>query len=134
MTFSITGRRWVGPDAARDRAADALVQACDLPRAVALANVAAGIVVGKLGTATVTVPEIRRALHEQDDSLQGVVSEEQLMIAIEDARAHRERIVFTNGCFDVLHRGHAPRVLQVDNRADVQAAGAWMGVVGILCP
>jgi D-beta-D-heptose 7-phosphate kinase/D-beta-D-heptose 1-phosphate adenosyltransferase len=78
----------------------------EVEQAVLLSNIAAGIVVGKIGTATVTVPEIRRALHEQDDSLQGVVNEDQLMVAIEDARAHGESIVITNGCFDILHEGH----------------------------
>lgn len=89
-----------------------------MPQAVVLSNIAAGIVVGKLGTASVTVPEIRRALHEHDDSLQGVVSEEQLMIAVEDARAHKERIVFTNGCFDILHEGHVAYLEQARRLGD----------------
>jgi D-beta-D-heptose 7-phosphate kinase/D-beta-D-heptose 1-phosphate adenosyltransferase len=95
-----------------------LAAGLDMPQAVLLSNIAAGIVVGKLGTATVTVPEIRRALHEQDDSLSGVVSEEQLMIAIEDARAHKERIVFTNGCFDILHEGHVAYLEQARRLGD----------------
>ena len=79
----------------------------DLPSATALANLAAGIVVGKLGTATVSVSELRRALHEQLDLGSGkLLSEEQLLLAIEDARAHGETIVMTNGCFDILHAGH----------------------------
>ncbi len=74
--------------------------------ATALANLAAGLVVGKLGTATVSVPELRRAVHEMSDSGGGVVNEEQLLLAVADARAHGERIVMTNGCFDILHAGH----------------------------
>src|SRR6185312_5588498 len=67
---------------------------------------AAGIVVGKLGAASVSVPELRRALQEEHSSARGVMTEEQLLIAIQDARAHGERVVMTGGCFDILHAGH----------------------------
>lgn len=78
----------------------------DLPLAAALANHAAGVVVSKLGAATVTVPELRRAMEEYHRSGRGIISEEQLSIAIKDAHAHGERVVMTNGCFDILHAGH----------------------------
>ena len=77
-----------------------------LPEATALANLAAGIVVGKLGTATVSLPELRRAVQQHQNTGTGVVSEEQLVVMVEDARAHGENIVMTNGCFDILHAGH----------------------------
>lgn len=78
----------------------------DLPHAVALANLAAGIVVGKQGTAVVSVPELRRAIISEQGVERGVVSEDQLLMALEDARASGEKIVFTNGCFDIIHAGH----------------------------
>jgi len=78
----------------------------DLAQATALANLAAGIVVAKLGTATVSVPEIRRALHEDGVVERGVVSDEQLLAAVEQARGRGETVVMTNGCFDILHAGH----------------------------
>ncbi|MBB3170015.1 bifunctional D-glycero-beta-D-manno-heptose-7-phosphate kinase/D-glycero-beta-D-manno-heptose 1-phosphate adenylyltransferase HldE [Simiduia aestuariiviva] len=77
-----------------------------LPQAVGLANLAAGIVVGKLGTATISAPELRRAVKQEQGSERGVLTEEQLLMAIEEARAAGERIVFTNGCFDIIHAGH----------------------------
>ncbi|MDX1610617.1 MAG: bifunctional D-glycero-beta-D-manno-heptose-7-phosphate kinase/D-glycero-beta-D-manno-heptose 1-phosphate adenylyltransferase HldE, partial [Halofilum sp. (in: g-proteobacteria)] len=83
--------------------AAALSAGAELPQATALANLAAGIVVGKLGTATVSVAELRRALHEHDESGRGALTEDELLSMIADARAHGERIVMTNGCFDVLH-------------------------------
>lgn len=86
--------------------AAALAAGEELAEATALANVAAGIVVGKLGTATVSVPEIRRALSSRREAGYGVMSEEQLLIAVEDARAQGECVVMTNGCFDILHAGH----------------------------
>jgi D-beta-D-heptose 7-phosphate kinase/D-beta-D-heptose 1-phosphate adenosyltransferase len=78
----------------------------DLTQAMALANLAAGIVVGKLGTATVSAPELSRAVQGERGSERGVVSEEQLVNDLAVARDQGEKIVFTNGCFDLLHPGH----------------------------
>lgn len=78
----------------------------ELPQSVALANLAAGIVVAKLGTATISAPELRRAVKMEQGSERGVLTEEQLLMTIEEARAHGEKIVFTNGCFDIIHAGH----------------------------
>ena len=77
-----------------------------MPESVAMANLAAGIVVGKQGTATLSAPELRRAIIAEQGAERGVVTEEQLLMALEDARAAGERIVFTNGCFDIIHAGH----------------------------
>ncbi|MFH6599196.1 bifunctional D-glycero-beta-D-manno-heptose-7-phosphate kinase/D-glycero-beta-D-manno-heptose 1-phosphate adenylyltransferase HldE [Ectopseudomonas khazarica] len=90
----------------------------ELPNAVALANLAAGIVVGKLGTAAISAPELRRAVQREEGSERGVLSLDQLLIAIEDARAHGERIVFTNGCFDILHAGHVTYLEQARAQGD----------------
>ena len=78
----------------------------DLPAATALANIAAGLVVGKLGTATVPVPELRRSVAVSQEAGAGVVSQAQLLVMVVEARARGERIVMTNGCFDILHAGH----------------------------
>jgi len=86
--------------------AAALATGMDMDAATALANMAAGISVAKLGAATVSVPELRRALQGEQAPTRGVMSEEQLRVAVEDARAHGETIVMTNGCFDILHAGH----------------------------
>jgi len=86
--------------------AAALAGGASLPDAVTLANIAAGIVVGKLGTAAVSVPELRRAVQQEQGAERGVMSLEQLLVAVADARSHGERVVFTNGCFDIIHAGH----------------------------
>ncbi|MCB1668073.1 MAG: bifunctional D-glycero-beta-D-manno-heptose-7-phosphate kinase/D-glycero-beta-D-manno-heptose 1-phosphate adenylyltransferase HldE [Pseudomonadales bacterium] len=98
--------------------ATALAAGSDLPEAVSMANIAAGIVVGKLGTATVSMPELRRAIQQEQGSERGVVNEEQLMVDIADARAHGEKIVFTNGCFDILHAGHVGYLEQARKQGD----------------
>ena len=74
--------------------------------AATLANLAGGLVVRKLGTATVTVPELRRSLHQITSFQHGILSKKELLLAVADARAHGEIIVMTNGCFDILHAGH----------------------------
>ncbi|HCS42925.1 MAG TPA: bifunctional heptose 7-phosphate kinase/heptose 1-phosphate adenyltransferase, partial [Pseudomonas sp.] len=77
-----------------------------MDNAMRVANRAAGIVVGKLGTAAISAPELRRAIQREEGSERGVLGLEQLLLAVDDARAHKEKIVFTNGCFDILHPGH----------------------------
>lgn len=89
-----------------------------LPQAVALANLAAGIVVAKLGTAVVSAPELRRAISSEQGSERGVVTLEQLKISLDDARAHGEKIVFTNGCFDIIHAGHVGYLEQARELGD----------------
>ncbi len=84
----------------------ALAAGDSLSDATALANLAAGLVVGKLGTAAISGPELRRAVLAELNSGRGTMTAEQLLIAVHDARAHGEKIVFTNGCFDIIHAGH----------------------------
>lgn len=77
-----------------------------LLEAMYLANLAGGIVVGKLGTSTVSMRELIRAMHVDHDASYGVVSEDELVKIIAAAKAHGERVIMTNGCFDLLHAGH----------------------------
>lgn len=86
--------------------ATSLASGADLAFATSLANRAASITVAKLGAATVSVPELRRALSRDSSLGTGVLNEAQLKLAREDARAHHEKVVMTNGCFDILHAGH----------------------------
>lgn len=71
-----------------------------------VANVASGIAVGKPGTVAVSGPELAMALDAAPRGDRGVLSRDQLQDAVAQARARGERIVFTNGCFDILHAGH----------------------------
>ena len=98
--------------------AAALGAGSPMEQAVALANMAAGIVVGKLGTATVSGPELRRAVQREQGVERGVMSEEQLLVALQDAQAQGERIVFTNGCFDIIHAGHVGYLEQARKLGD----------------
>lgn len=77
-----------------------------LDEACALANAAAGVVVGKLGTSTVSTIELAEAIHGSKDTDYGVISESALIEAVKRAQAKGEKVVMTNGCFDILHAGH----------------------------
>jgi len=86
----------------------AMMNDVELNKAAELANLAAGIVVGKLGTASVTVDEINFQIdktHLPKFNF-NIVSHQQLVSEIAIEKARNKKIVFTNGCFDILHAGH----------------------------
>ncbi|MGH8556907.1 MAG: bifunctional D-glycero-beta-D-manno-heptose-7-phosphate kinase/D-glycero-beta-D-manno-heptose 1-phosphate adenylyltransferase HldE [Methylococcales bacterium] len=84
----------------------------------ALANVAAGIVVAKLGTAAISLDELRYALQKQRAHHRGIIGLEQLIETLAVARTNGEKIVATNGCFDILHPGHIAYLQQARNLGD----------------
>ena len=86
--------------------ATALAAGLDVAHAAALANVAAGLAVTRAGTVAVSAPELASAVSADERGLRGVLGAAQLEVAMRAARAAGERIVFTNGCFDILHAGH----------------------------
>jgi D-beta-D-heptose 7-phosphate kinase/D-beta-D-heptose 1-phosphate adenosyltransferase len=77
-----------------------------LEEACALANAGASVVVAKIGTSTVSPIELANSIYGSHESGFGVLSEEQLKIAVKSAKLRGEEIVMTNGCFDILHAGH----------------------------
>jgi len=77
-----------------------------LTDAAALANLAAGLVVRKIGVASVTASELRLALHEHGFGGRGLLTRPEAPVVMAEARERGERIVMTNGCFDILHQGH----------------------------
>ncbi|MEP1740614.1 MAG: bifunctional D-glycero-beta-D-manno-heptose-7-phosphate kinase/D-glycero-beta-D-manno-heptose 1-phosphate adenylyltransferase HldE [Kangiellaceae bacterium] len=112
--FDVTG----AGDTVIGTLASALAAGSPIEQAVSLANTAAGIVVVKLGTATVSAHELRRKLRSQGTSGTGTMNQQQLKIAVEEARAHGEKIVMTNGCFDILHAGHVAYLQQAKALGD----------------
>ncbi len=86
--------------------ATALAAGETLSHATYLSNVAAGIAVTKLGTATVTAAELQAELHHEHEYRYGIVTETELMNLLMMSKKQMETIVITNGCFDILHAGH----------------------------
>ena len=89
-----------------------------LTQSVTLANVAAGIVVGKLGTATTNREELLSAIASRNAGDKGILPEAELMSALAMARQRGEKIVATNGCFDILHAGHVQYLAQARELGD----------------
>lgn len=96
--------------------AAALGAGVELADACALANCAAGLAVGKLGTATVSASELQHAYH--GSGRQGVLDQDALVAAVASAQARGERVVMTNGCFDILHAGHVAYLQQARQLGD----------------
>ncbi len=79
-----------------------------LERATELGNIAAGIVCGKLGTATLTASEFIEAFKDQSDAIapEKCLSLQNTSALARAFKAQNRKVVFTNGCFDILHAGH----------------------------
>ncbi len=94
--------------------AAALASGADLGQAAALANAAAGIVVGKVGTACVFAADLIAALHHGDltSAEAKVLSLDQVKDRIGQWRHAGHKVGFTNGCFDLLHPGHVSLLKQ----------------------
>ncbi len=89
-----------------------------------LANVAAGIAVGKLGTSIVTPQEIIDTVSlSHKDSHTKIKSCDVLVPLITAEKGRGKRVVFTNGCFDLLHAGHVKYLQKARSRGDLLILG-----------
>lgn len=98
--------------------AGALASGASLASAAALANIAAGLVVRKIGVATVTPGEIRVSLHQRGQGGRGLVGPDELKLMVAESRDRSERVIMTNGCFDVLHAGHVSYLEEAKSLGD----------------
>ena len=105
--------------------ASALAVGADLTIAAALANAAAGIVVGKVGTASVLAADLLLDLNRRNpDGIEAkVLSLDQMKNRIAQWRRSGLSIGFTNGCFDLLHPGHISLLKQANKFCDRLVVG-----------
>ncbi|MBM3226525.1 MAG: D-glycero-beta-D-manno-heptose 1-phosphate adenylyltransferase, partial [Candidatus Tectomicrobia bacterium] len=102
----------------------ALVAGLSLVDAARLANAAAGVVVGKMGTAVVSPTELQTALqHDALDSTRKILPPDLLAMELWQRQQRGETIVFTNGCFDLLHVGHIQYLQQARTLGDCLVLG-----------
>jgi D-beta-D-heptose 7-phosphate kinase/D-beta-D-heptose 1-phosphate adenosyltransferase len=94
-------------------------------QAVEIANVAAGITVTRLGAATVSPEELSNKLTEylEQTGESYHPQADEVFERIEQARRRGDKIVFTNGCFDILHAGHVRYLAQAKTRGDKLVVG-----------
>lgn len=95
----------------------------DMNDAVMIANYAAGIQVGKLGTSSVYLQEIRDYLSNKDDgTYHKILHNEEDILSFRENHADK-KVVFTNGCFDILHVGHKRYLQQASTLGDILIVG-----------
>lgn len=88
----------------------------NINEAIEFANLAAGVVVGKIGVATASMSEINALEHN-------VKNIEDLKITLAKLKQEHKKIVFTNGCFDILHLGHVKYLEQAKKMGDILVIG-----------
>ena len=103
--------------------AAAMAAGLSLPIAARLANIAAGIVVGKVGTAVAREEDLLSALTPQGGALRKIVTREAVAEQVERWRRRGWRTGFTNGCFDLLHPGHVHLLEQARSQCDRLVVG-----------
>jgi D-beta-D-heptose 7-phosphate kinase/D-beta-D-heptose 1-phosphate adenosyltransferase len=97
---------------------------CDYKTAVELSNITGGIEVEKFGAATVTIEEIINEIISQNRGKSGKVRPaDSLAEELNYHRRQKAAIVFTNGCFDVLHRGHIEFLKFCKSQGDIVVVG-----------
>ena len=104
----------------------AFATACGLPLldACRFANRAAGIVIGKLGSATATLEEIQHSMAPRQAGLdEKILDIDRLSEKIASDRLSGRTVVFTNGCFDILHAGHVRYLAEARTLGDVLVVG-----------
>jgi D-beta-D-heptose 7-phosphate kinase/D-beta-D-heptose 1-phosphate adenosyltransferase len=92
---------------------------CGINDAVYTANLAAGLVIKHVGTVPVSYTALSAAL----GGTEGVISIESAENLIEELQADGKKVVFTNGCFDILHRGHLEYLSKARKLGDILIVG-----------
>ncbi|QDU59823.1 Bifunctional protein HldE [Planctomycetes bacterium Pan216] len=95
----------------------------DYAEAIALANTAGGLEVEQFGVATITREQIIGDLIGNVSGRSKVVSQTALLKDLEQARQSGQSIVFTNGCFDILHAGHVHYLKEAKAQGDLLVVG-----------
>jgi D-beta-D-heptose 7-phosphate kinase/D-beta-D-heptose 1-phosphate adenosyltransferase len=98
----------------------ALAAGASTPDAAETASAAAAVVVAKDGTAICSAPELLERISAQGKFVPDVG---QLVALLDSYRQRGKRIVFTNGCFDILHRGHITYLNQAKALGDILVVG-----------
>ncbi|HZZ79103.1 MAG TPA: bifunctional heptose 7-phosphate kinase/heptose 1-phosphate adenyltransferase, partial [Gemmataceae bacterium] len=120
--YDITG----AGDMVMSMLAVAMAAGADYEQAIQLANVAGGLEVEKIGVATVTRDEIMRDLmsgHSAAPTSNKVLGLEAVVQELDYRRRLGQRVIFTNGCFDVLHAGHVQYLQEARAQGDVLVVG-----------
>ena len=86
-------------------------------------NMAAACVVQKLGAATVTPKELQAKINVNTPIKMGILSRKELGEAVQIAQNIGKKVVFTNGCFDIVHAGHIAYLEKAKKQGDLLIVG-----------
>jgi len=103
----------------------AIASGCTLKEASSFANKAGAVVVAKVGSATVTLNEIEEYEHSlnKGQAQSKIKDFTQISRIAKRLKEQKRKIIFTNGCFDILHRGHASYLEQAKGLGDILILG-----------
>ncbi len=103
----------------------AIASDLDINHACEFANKAAAVVVAKVGSATVTLNEIEEYEHSlnKGQAESKVKDFNAIKRIVKRLKSQKRKIVFTNGCFDILHRGHATYLQKAKEQGDILIVG-----------
>ena len=103
----------------------ALASNIDIDEAVKFANLASGVVVGKIGSATTTLNEIieYESSLNKSNSYEHIKTWDEIFSILFELRSKNKKIVFTNGCFDILHIGHIKYLEKAKSYGDILIIG-----------
>ena len=121
QVFDVSG----AGDAVIATLAAGLINGLEPLAALQLANLAAGVVVGKVGTVPITQADLIEALNAEQGSVQAhkVCDLAELKAKVATWKSAKQKIVFTNGCFDLLHAGHVTYLEAAKKRGDKLVLG-----------
>lgn len=114
--FDVTG----AGDTAVSAIALAIASGSTLNEAAIIGNHAAGIKISKRGTYSVTLEELRERISGEENKIQTL---EQMKKIVEDLKRKGKKIIWTNGCFDLLHQGHVRYLKETKKLGDVLIVG-----------
>lgn len=95
----------------------------EMKHAASLGNTAASIVVAKIGTAPCFRFELEEALDEHEPTVKKIKTAKEIEVITKNLRNQDAKIVFTNGCFDILHLGHARYLREAKKLGDILIVG-----------
>jgi len=93
-----------------------------IDNSIMVANLAASLVVSRFGAASVTLQDMTDSLREEAPASK-MIDREEIGAVLRGHRIRGEKIVFTNGCFDLLHAGHLQTLRQASQLGDVLVVG-----------
>jgi len=95
----------------------------NIKKAMHFANAAAAVVVGKLGSATASLSEIREYEKRKESVDHKIIPFEEIEKLTDNLKKEHKKIVFTNGCFDILHIGHVKYLQKAKTLGDILIVG-----------